>query len=66
MGKKRELGRADGDLSLSASARIEGFALERIKRLLAHNLSLESVSSVAPSEHSIACKASHSFLNSGS
>jgi hypothetical protein len=31
MGKKRELGRADGDLSLSASARITRFALERIK-----------------------------------
>jgi len=27
MGKKRELGRADGDLSLSASARIREFIL---------------------------------------
>ena len=33
MGKKRELGRADGDLYLSASARIKRVALERIKRV---------------------------------
>jgi len=33
MGKKRELGRADGDLYLSASARIIEIALERIKRV---------------------------------